>query len=112
MKKKNINIGEYIKNTLSQMNISQSSIAEKIGVSKQTLAYWLKNDDIYVKNICMISEAIGKDLLIPFLLETKEDIITDNIKVSIQIEIDPLKHNDVLKHIADQQLYNLLKSKK
>lgn len=113
MKKKDVHIGEYIKNTLNQMNISQASVAEKLGISKQTFSYWLQTDDIYVKNICMISEIIGKDLLIPFLLDLGNDNSNDDEpKVIIQIELDPRKNNDVLQHIKDQKLYHLLKSKK
>lgn len=113
MKKNKMHIGEYIKNTLNQMNISQSYVADKLGISKQTFSYWLQTDDIYVKNICMISEIIGKDLLIPFLLDTGEsDGEWDNPKITIQLEIDPRKNDDVLQHIKDQKLYHLIKNKK
>lgn len=111
MKKKETHIGEYIKDILYQMNIKQSFVAQKIGISNQTFSYWLQNDDISVKNICMISEIIGRDLLIPFLLDVDNNEYNDP-KVTIQLEIDPRKNDDVLQYIKDQQLYKLLKSKK
>ena len=111
MKKKEIHIGEYIKGILYQRNIKQSFVAQKIGISNQTFSYWLQNDDISIKNICMISEIIGYDLLIPFLLDVDTNDYSEP-KVTLQLEIDPRKNDDVLQYIKDQQLYKLLKSKK
>lgn len=116
MKNTDKNVGKIIKDTISQKGISNSELAKKIGVSKQTLWNWLSNDDLSIKKICTISEAIGYDLLVPFLLDSTLEKLSGESssepKITIQIEVDPLKNNEVLEFIKEQKLYNLLNTKK
>lgn len=108
MNKKGIHIGNLIQDACKQSNYTQVEIAEKCGISKQTLQGWFKKPDIYVKDLFTISQVIGKDLVAIFNQPVEADQRT---KVVLQIEIDKDKSDEVLRYIKDKKLYEILKSK-
>ena len=114
MRMPKINIGKYIKDTVNNSGYSSAEVARKIGISRQKLNGWFQRDDMYVKDICAISEAINIDLLKPFCLSTKENNQqtkenNQSTKVVLHIEVSKEKMNDVLKVIEDKNLYDILK---
>ena len=104
---KELNVGQLIKTTIKEQNFKYSEVAKKIGVSKQTLNGWLKKDDISVKDLFTISEAINYDMVKKFCLPNETEQET---KVVLHIEVEKSKVNDVLKIVQDKQLYNILKN--
>ena len=109
MERTKINVGKYIKDTVSNSDYSFAEVARKIGISRQKLNGWFQKDDMSVKDICTISEAINIDLLKPFCLPTKEKENNQQTKVVLHIEVGREKMNDVLKAIEDKNLYDILK---
>jgi transcriptional regulator with XRE-family HTH domain len=105
MKSKEIHVGNLIKNSIKENNKSFSEVARKIGISRQKLNGWLKKDDIYVKDLFTISEAIQYDI-VKFFCQPEES--EQETKVILHIEVEKTKVNDVLKIIKDKQLYNIL----
>ena len=115
MERIKINIGKYIKDTVNNSGYSFAEVARKIGISRQKLKGWFQKDDMYVKDICTISEAINIDLLKPFCLSRKENNQqakenSQPTKVVLHIEVSKEKMNDVLKVIEDKNLYDILKN--
>lgn len=107
MKAKEINVGKLLKEACNQSNYKYAEIAEKAGISRQTLNGWFKKDDLYVKDLFTISEVLGRDLVALFTQPTEEEQRT---KVVLQIEIDKSKSDEVLQYIKDKNLYEILKS--
>lgn len=108
MNAKEIHVGEMIKEACKQSNYTQVEIAEKCGISKQTLNGWFKKPDLYVKDLFTISQVLGKDLVALFTQPTETDQRT---KVVLQIEIEKEKSDEVLKYIKDKKLYSILTNK-
>lgn len=106
MEVKKIHVGSIVKEAIKQSNYKYSEVARKIGISRQTLNGWMKNDDMFVKELFTISEIINIDMVKNFCLPQKEK---EDTKVILHIEIEKEKVNDVLKVIKDKQLYNILK---
>jgi len=107
MTPKELNVGQLIKTTIKEQNLKLLEVANKIGISKQTFNGWLKKDDISVKDLFTISEAINYDLVKRFCLPNQSEQET---KVVLHIEVEKNKVNDVLKIVQDKQLYNILKN--
>ncbi|MCQ2287089.1 MAG: helix-turn-helix domain-containing protein [Bacteroidales bacterium] len=108
MNAKEIHVGEMIKEACKQSNYTQVEIAEKCGISKQTLNGWFKKPDLYVKDLFTISQVLGKDLVALFTQPAETDQRT---KVVLQIEIEKEKSDEVLKYIKDKKLYSILTNK-
>lgn len=107
MKAKEIHVGELVKEACKQSNYTQVEIAEKCGISKQTLNGWFKKSDLYVKDLFTISQALGKDLVAMFNQPSESEQRT---KVVLQIEIEKEKSDEVLSYIKDKKLYEILKT--
>jgi len=106
METKKIHVGELVKQAIKESDYSFSDVARKIGISRQKLNGWLNKDDLFVKDLFTISEAINFDLMKIFCLPKDDE---QDTKVILQIEVEKGKVNDVLKVIKDKQLYNILK---
>ena len=106
METKKIHVGNFVRETVNQSGYSFSEVARKIGISRQTLNNWLGKDDILVKDLFTISQAINIDIVKKFCLPCETEQET---KVILQIEVEKDKINEVLKVIKDKQLYNILK---
>ena len=107
MNTKEIHVGKLLRDACNQSSYSNVEIAEKAGISKQTLNGWFKRDDLKVKDLFTISQVLGRDLVALFTQPTEEDQRT---KVVLQIEIDKNKSDEVLQYIKDKKLYEILKS--
>ncbi len=107
MKAKEIHVGKLLKEACNQSNYKYAEIAEKAGISRQTLNGWFKKDDLYVKDLFTISEVLGRDLVALFTQPTEEE---QHTKVVLQIEIEKSKSDEVLQYIKDKNLYEILKS--
>ena len=82
MKAKEIHVGNLIREACSQSNYKFSEIAERAGISRQTLNGWFKKDDLSVKDLFTISEALGRDLVALFNHPNEEE---QHTKVVLQI---------------------------
>ena len=107
MKTKEIHVGKLLKDACNQSNYKYAEIAEKAGISRQTLNGWFKKDDLYVKDLFTISQVLGKDLLAIFNQPNQEEQRT---RVVLQIEIEKDKSDEVLQYIKDKKLYEILKT--
>lgn len=107
MNAKEIHVGKLLRDACNQSNYTNVEIAEKAGISKQTLNGWFKKDDLKVKDLFTISQVLGRDLVAMFTQPTEEDQRT---KVVLQIEIEKNKSDEVLQYIKDKKLYEILKS--
>ena len=107
MKAKEIHVGELVKEACKQSNYTQVEIAEKCGISKQTLNGWFKKPDLYVKDLFTLSQVLGKDLVAMFNQPSESEQRT---KVVLQIEIEKEKSDEVLSYIKDKKLYEILKT--
>lgn len=107
MNAKEIHVGQLLKEACNQSNYTYVEIAEKAGISKQTLNGWFKKDDLKVKDLFTLSEVLGRDLVSLFTQPTEEEQRT---KVVLQIEIEKNKSDEVLRYIKDKNLYEILKS--
>jgi len=106
METKKIHVGNLIKEAIKQSGYSMSEVARKMEISRQKLNGWIKKDDLSVKYLFTISQAINYDLVKTFCLPNAEEQET---KVILHIEVEKSKVNEVLKIIKDKQLYNILK---
>lgn len=107
MDAKKIHIGQWIENVLNEKNISQSELAKRINTTRQNMGRILKKDTLDVKQLFAICQALDYDFFSAFSkVETKE---IKNTKVILQIEIEEEKINEVLKHIENKKMYNILK---
>lgn len=102
-----IHVGKLVEDACKQSNYKLIEIAEKAGVSKQTLNGWFKKDDLKVKNLFTISKVLGTDLVAKF---NQPKDTNQPTKIVLQIEIEQDKSDEVLKYIKDKKLYELLKS--
>lgn len=107
MNAKEIHVGQLLKDACNQSNYTYVEIAEKAGISKQTLNGWFKKDDLKVKDLFTLSKVLGRDLVVLFTQPTEEEQRT---KVVLQIEIEKSKSDEVLRYIKDKNLYEILKS--
>ena len=110
MKKEELHIGKLVKEVAIQRDMRLIELAEKLGISKQNLNDLLKRNDIGVKKLFTISQILNYDFLKHFRLNDEENS-TRKPRITLQIEIDPSDHNNVLQYIQDKELYELLKSK-
>lgn len=110
MKKEEIHLGKMIKEVAIQRDMQLIELAEKLGITKQTLNSWLNKDDISVKKLFTISQILNYDFFKHFRLNSINNS-TEKPRITIQIDIDPENNNDVLQYIRDKELYELLKSK-
>lgn len=108
MNAKEIHVGNLLREACNQSNYKFAEIAEKAGISRQTLNGWFKKEDLYVKDLFTMSQVLGRDLVALFNQPTEEEQRT---KVILQIEIEKDKSDEVLKYIKDKNLYEILKSK-
>jgi transcriptional regulator with XRE-family HTH domain len=106
MEVKKIHVGKLIHSAIKESNSSFVEVARKMGVSRQKLNGWCQKEDLFVKDLFTISEAIDRDL-VKFFCLPKED--EQEKKIFIQIEIEKNKTEDILKIINDKHLYNILK---
>lgn len=106
MKTKEINIGKEIQNVCKQRGYTLSEVAQKIGISRQTFNGWLKKDDMRVKDLFAVSEAVGYDFVALFNQPAGND--GQCTKVVLQIEIEESRNKEVLQYIQDKKLYELL----
>lgn len=100
-------MGNLLREACKQSNYNFAEIAEKAGISRQTLNGWFKKDDLYVKDLFTISKVLGRDLVAMFTQPTEEEQRT---KVVLHIEIEKEKSDEVLRYIKDKNLYEILKS--
>ena len=107
MEAKKIHVGNYIKSTIKESGSTLSEIARKLDITRQKLNGWLKKDDMSVKDLFTISQAVGFDFVKAFCQPAEHEQET---KVILHIEVEKAKANDVLKLIKDKQLYNVLKN--
>lgn len=108
MKTTEIHVGKIVSDVCKQRGYKYSEVAQKIGISKQTLNNRLKRNDWSVKDLFTISQAVGYDFVALFTQPT-EDKERQETKVVLQIEIGKDKANEVLEYINDKQLYSILK---
>ncbi len=108
MNMKEIHLGQVIKEACKQSNYSQVEIAQKMGISKQTLNGRFKKDDWGVKELFTISQILGQDFVAPFTQPKNEE--DQRTKVVLHIEIEKEKSDEVLRYIKDKNLYEILKS--
>jgi len=106
METKKIHVGNLVRETVKQSDYSFSQLAQKIDISRQKLNGWMKKDDLLVKDLFTISEALGIDIVKKFCLPKGDE---QDTKVILHIEIEKDKANEVLRMIKDKQLYNILK---
>lgn len=109
MRAKEIHVGKLIEDACKQSNYKLTEIAQKVGVTKQTLNGWFKKDDIRVKVLFTLSEALGVDLVARFTQPQKDS--PQRTKVVLQIEVEDNKTNEVLDYIKDKGLSGILKNK-
>lgn len=109
MNAKEIHVGNLLREACNQSNYKFAEIAEKAGISRQTLNGWFKKEELYVKDLFTMSQVLGRDLVALFNQPTEEEQRT---KVILQIEIEKDKSDEVLQYIKDKNLYEILKSKK
>lgn len=107
MNAKEIHVGQLLKEACNQSNYTNVEIAEKAGISKQTLNGWFKKDDLKVKDLFTLSAVLGRDLVALFTQPTEDEQRT---RVVLQIEIEKSKSDEVLRYIKDKNLYEILKS--
>ena len=108
MEVKKIHIGKIVEEACNQSNYTNVEIAEKAGISKQTLNGWFKKDDLYVKDLFTISKVLRRDFVAMFT-QPKEDT-PQRTKVVLQVEVEESKTNEVLDYIQDKGLGNILKN--
>lgn len=106
MEVKKIHVGKLVEEACKQSNYKMTEIAEKAGVTKQTLNGWFKKDDLRVKVLFTLSEVLGTDLVAKF---TQPHIDSQPTRVVLQIEIDKEKSDEVLQYIKDKKLIELIK---
>ena len=106
MEIRKIHVGDLVREAVKQSNYSFSEVARKIEVSRQKLNGWMRKDDLLVKDLFTISQAIDFDIVKKFCQPKGDEQET---KVILHIEIEKDKVNDLLKVIKDKQLYNILK---
>lgn len=110
MKILEIHVGKTVSDICKQRGYKYSEIAQKIGISKQTLNSRFKKSDWSVKDLFTISQVVGYDFVSMFTQPQKNDDEEQKTKVVLQIEVEQSKTNDVLEYIKDKQLYNILKN--
>ena len=71
--------GSEVRKKLKSIGISQAFIAEKMNISRQTLASMLRTSDIKVGVLDRIAKAVGKDIF--FFLGDNENIYFNIPKV-------------------------------
>ena len=106
MEVKKIHVGKLVREAIKQSDYGFSEVAGKLGISRQKLNGWMNKDDLLVKDLFTISEAIDDDIVKMFCLPKETEQET---KVILHIEIEKDRVNDVLKVIKDKSLYNILK---
>lgn len=85
MKRDDIHIGNLIKNFVKENHINSAELARKIGKTRQNIYDLYKRDDIEVKLLLTISEALNHNFV--------NDIYPQNStsEVSVDVVMDTLK---------------------
>jgi hypothetical protein len=107
MELKNIHIGKLVESAFNQSEISKSQLSKAIGIYKQNLKREFENSDWSVIKLINAGKILNHDFSYLFTLESEKE--SQKTKVILQIEVEDEKINDVLKVIANKNLYKILK---
>ena len=83
MKKYNVhNIGEIIKQVLTDQNISKAELSRRLGVKPQTVDYMLTRRSIDTDTLYQVSSILNYDFALLYSIK-KEDLTVDNHEINI-----------------------------
>lgn len=94
MNKNNIHIGNLVKNYVKENHINSAELARKIGKTRQNIYDLYKRDDIEVKLLLAISDALGHNFI--------NDICTP--QPTSQSSVDDVM--DALKQLVKEKIGN------
>lgn len=92
MKENNIHIGKLVQDFVKQNHINSAELARKIGKTRQNIYDLYKRDDVEVKLLLAISEALNHNFF--------NDICTQ--KSEVEVSIDSVF--DALKQIVSEHI--------
>lgn len=92
MKRSDIHIGSLIKNFVKEKHINSAELARKIGKTRQNIYDLYKRDDVEVKLLLAISEALNHDFI--------NDICPQ--KSALEVSVDEVM--DALKQLVKEKI--------
>lgn len=87
----NVNYLKFLTDFMDEMNLTTTSAAKVVGISRQSIYYWLTKDDAKISSINKFFEAFGYEII--FDLEKKRKASTADITIEIKREISKGEKN-------------------
>jgi len=107
MKAHEIHIGKLVKDIVRDRKLKDSEFAEKLNKSRQTVYDLYKRDNVDVKFLLTISEALEYDFFKHFIKEQK---LADT-EVSVQFKVKTTEIDEVLKWLSEKGNIEMSKKK-
>ena len=116
MKKRNIYIGEVIKQVIAEKQVTKAELARRLGVKPQSVDYLLTRKSIDTDTLYSLSLALDYDFAVLYSIKKEHALATDeespfkvgNAKISLEIELRP---DEMLKLNLKQKIADLLEGK-
>ena len=111
MDRQKIHIGELVRKYIISKDLSFSSVAKEIGISRQGLDAALKKEDMTVKRLLTISEVLGFDFFQYFTdkeQQPKETEGKNETEYTLHIKVPKNKMKKVMDYIEEKDLFNIL----
>lgn len=81
----NVNYLKFLTDFMDEMNLTTTSAAKVVGISRQSIYYWLTKDDAKISSIYKFFDAFGYEII--FSLEKNRKAAAANISIEIRREI-------------------------
>ena len=101
-----IHIGQLIKKIVRENNIKDVEVARRIGKSKQNVYDLYKRNDVEVKLLLTLSQALNYDFF-QHLVKQKKQAEQAETEVSVQLKVKSSNLDDLFKWIADNSNINM-----
>jgi len=105
MNSKKIHIGKLIKNIVREKNIKDSDFAAKIGKSRQNVYDLYKRDNVDVKLLLAVGQALDYDFFQHFRTAKLEEI--PETDVSIQLKVKSENLDELFRWISENGSVNI-----
>lgn len=80
----NVNYLKFLTDFMDEMNLTTTTAAKTVGISRQSIYYWLTKDDAKISSIYRFFEAFGYDIIFDY--EKKRRTATADISIEIRRE--------------------------
>lgn len=110
METKKLHIGELVRKVISKKQLSFSSVASHLGISRQGLDLQLKKDDMSVKRLLTLCEVLDYDFFKDLKGRSSDE--DNSVGYELRIKVPAEKMKKVMELLDENDLYKVLEPDK